>query len=133
MTGTWKITGKGSGGQCEHCPRQLVTHYTIRNAETGQSMRVGRGCLKKVTGWTVTAAAADRIIRQAEKQARWEAWSAANPEQAAALTAGTDQETREIREGRRQVAGPAWEIRNAIAGDEFGWRNLLAAYLRGRQ
>jgi hypothetical protein len=127
---TWKLTGKGTGGQCEHCPRQLVTHYEVTSSD-GRKMTVGRGCLKKVTGWTVTAAEAERMIRQAAREARWQAWCAASPEQAAVVTAGTDRETQEIREHRRQVAGLAWEVRNAIAGNEFGWQHLLASYLKG--
>lgn len=127
----WKITGKGSGGQCGHCPRQLVTHYVITSGD-GQVMRVGRGCLKKVTGWTVTAAEADRILRRAERDARWQAWADAHPGEAAVINGDADREAEEIRQRRRQCAGPAQEVRTAIAGNEFGWQNFLASYLARR-
>ena len=116
---TWKLTGKGTGGQCEHCPRSLQVHYTVTGSN-GQTMKVGRGCLKKVTGWTLTAAQADRELRIAERDAaravRWAQWTAAHPAEAAAISAGAEREAAEIRAGRRQAAGPAQEIR-AFVGD----------------
>ena len=125
---TWKLTGKGGPAQCGHCPRALVTHYTV-TASTGQTMIVGRGCLKKVTGWTLTAAQAASRLRLAEREARWEAWSAQNPAVAAIVTAGTDREAAEIRARRRQAAGPAQELRTLIGEQGYGWRDMLAQYL----
>jgi len=92
MDTTWKLTGKPpGGGQCEHCPRQLVHRYEVTNTRTGAKMTVGRGCLKKVTGWTLTAAQAEREIRMiavyAERAARWAAFETAEPELAALILA----------------------------------------------
>lgn len=128
-TATWKIAGKGAGGQCEHCPRRLVTHYVITSS-AGETMRVGRGCLKKITGWTLTAAQADAAVRLAARAARWDAWRAANPAEAAIITACAEREAGEIRERRRQCAGPAQEVKWAIGEQAYGWENLLANYLR---
>ena len=127
MTAQWKITGKGAGGQCEHCPRRLATHYVITNGS--QTMKVGRGCLKKITGWTVTAAQAEAAVRLAARAGRWAAWCAANPAEAAVITAAAEREAEEIRQRRRQCAGPAQEIKTCIGEDGFGWRALLAQYL----
>ena len=55
---TWKVTGKpNGGGSCEHCGRALVHRYEV-TSDTGAKMIVGRGCLKAVTGWTLSAAQA---------------------------------------------------------------------------
>lgn len=128
---TWKITGKGAGGQCQHCPRKLATHYVITSSN-GQVMTVGRGCLKKVTGWTVTAAQAEAALRLARRAETWAAWSAANPEAAALVGAAADREAEEIRQRRRIVAGPAQELRQMIGDRERGWQDMLACYLQGR-
>ena len=92
MTTTWKLTGKPSGGgQCEHCPRSLVHRYEVTNTETGAKMIVGRGCLKAITGWTLTAAQAEREIRMIEVRARraanWATFTETNPADAAILLA----------------------------------------------
>lgn len=90
-TETWKLTGKpAGGGQCEHCPRALVHRYEVTSS-TGRTMIVGRGCLKAVTGWTLTAAQAERALRAVETEKRraanWEAFTAVNPDLAAVLDA----------------------------------------------
>ena len=128
MTAQWKITGKGAGGQCEHCPRRLATHYVITSSE-GRTMKVGRGCLKKITGWTVTAAQADAAARLAARAGRWAAWSAENPAEAAFITARAESEAEEIRQRRRITAGPAQELRAYIADGGADWRILLAEWL----
>ncbi|MEW2051937.1 hypothetical protein [Streptomyces sp. NPDC005476] len=54
-------------------------------------MTVGRGCCKKVTGWTLSAAEAARILRVAERQARaaaaWAEFTTQYPEIADRLAA----------------------------------------------
>lgn len=128
MTAQWKITGKGAGGQCEHCPRRLATHYVI-TSDAGQTMKVGRGCLKKITGWTVTAAQAEAAVRLAARDARWSAWCARNPDEAAVITARAGVEAGEIRQGLRATAGPAQELKTYIADNGADWRVLLAEWL----
>ena len=128
MTAQWKITGKGPGGQCEHCPRKLATHYVITSGE-GQTMKVGRGCLKKITGWTVTAAQADAAVRLAAREARWAAWSAANPAEAAVITAEAGREAEDFRQGRLQCGGHAQAVRTAVGDGSHGWQGFLAEYL----
>jgi hypothetical protein len=73
-TGTtaWKLTGSRTaphGATCDRCPRTLRNLYDLTDTATGETMTVGRGCLKKVTGWTLTAAQAARLLAQAEREA----------------------------------------------------------------
>lgn len=94
-TTDWHLTGiRSTGGVCGHCNRTLKHVYTVRNTATGQDMTVGRACCKKVTGWTLAAAEAARILRAAEQRAkRDEAWSdfqQANPELAAPIAAAAE-------------------------------------------
>jgi hypothetical protein len=89
--GTWKLTGKPAGtGQCEHCARSLVHRYEV-TSDGGARMIVGRGCLKAVTGWTLTAAQAERELRmiaaRARRAANWAAFAAGDPAAAAAILA----------------------------------------------
>jgi len=91
MTTTWKLTGQPAGcGDCEHCGRGLVYRYEVTSTE-GEQMIVGRGCLKSVTGWTLTAAQAAYEVRmigvRARRAVNWAAFAATNPETAAAIAA----------------------------------------------
>jgi hypothetical protein len=129
---TWKLTGRGTGGQCEHCPRRLATHYVVTDTATGTSMKVGRRCLKKVTGWTVTAAQAEAAVRLAEQDARWSAWCAASPAEAAVVAQAAEREAEEVRQGLRQCAGYAQSVKGAIGRGEAGWQGFLAEYLGSR-
>lgn len=92
---TWKLTGKPDGpGQCEHCPRALIHRYEVTSS-TGTKMIVGRGCLKQVTGWTLSAAQADAEVRmiatRARRAANWAAWATAHPRFAAIILADCEQ------------------------------------------
>lgn len=82
----WKITAKSNGGQCEHCGASLKFMWTIRH-EDGRTMGVGRTCIKRVTGWTVSAQEAENALKVAAMDARWTEFAAAYPQQAAAIQA----------------------------------------------
>ncbi len=120
----WHLAGicKGSG-ECDHCGRELKNLYSLRNAATGKEMIVGRGCCVKVTGWTLTAAEAQRMMVVAEmdlrRAANWARFTAEAPELAARIEAdmaawdGDD---------RNQHAGPAHQIHQNISdGRVSGW------------
>jgi hypothetical protein len=63
----WKLTGmsEGSGG-CDHCGRSLKHLYAVINP-AGETMTVGRGCVKKLTGWTLNASQAAQALRSAAR------------------------------------------------------------------
>lgn len=87
----WRITGKtAEGGACDHCGRTLKHCYTVINP-SGEKMTVGRGCVKVLTGWTLTAAEAARLVWLAEREvlrvANWAAFTAAHPQVAAEIEA----------------------------------------------
>lgn len=91
----WRITGKNAqGGTCDHCGRVLKHCYTVTDP-AGQDMTVGRGCVKALTGWTLTAAEAARLVWQAEREtlraANWAAFTAAHPQVAAEIEADCEQ------------------------------------------
>lgn len=89
-TTDWHLTGINSlGGVCDHCDRVLTHVYTVRNAVTGKTMTVGRACCKKVTGWTLAAAEAARILaaaqRREQRAAVWALFSQEHPDLAAIM------------------------------------------------
>lgn len=51
---------------CDHCDRPVKRGFVITNPD-GQEMRVGRGCVKQLTGWTLETAEAKRMLRQAAR------------------------------------------------------------------
>src|SRR6185312_6908680 len=123
----WCITGKtADGGICDHCARTLKHCYTVTNPP-GEEMTVGRGCVKVLTGWTLTAGEAGRLVWQAEREVlratNWAAFTAAHPEVAAEIEADCN---------RRIPA--AHHIRQDISdGDVRGWELKYAqSYLDGR-
>lgn len=69
-----------AGEACGHCGRTLQNLYDVRNTATGETMTVGRGCCKAVTGWTLTLAEARAQLRYAQAVARrgakWAAFAA---------------------------------------------------------
>lgn len=72
-TSDWTLTGirtAPNGQQCDHCPRTLRNLYDLTNTAKGAELTVGRGCCKRVTGWTLSAAEARRLLVQAEREAR---------------------------------------------------------------
>jgi len=88
---TWKLTGKPNGaGECEHCGRNLVHRYEV-TSDAATKMIVGRGCLKSVTGWTLTAAQAANELRMIEvykqRAINWAAFEASNASDAATILA----------------------------------------------
>jgi hypothetical protein len=124
MATNWKLTGKpNGGGQCEHCPRALVNRYEITCTD-GTKMIVGRGCLKKITGWTLSAAQAEREIKMiaihAKRAANWAAFAAASPELAATILA--DCERYSATTPREFGAGASHEVKYYIeAGEDANW------------
>lgn len=122
-TTDWQLTGIGhNGGTCEHCDRNLTHVYAVRNAQTGHNMTVGRSCCKKVTGWTLAAKEADRILAYAEKLARREAaWIEFTAEQPALAAAMDDAIAREIRNAY-QMKSDVCEINSAAGREAFASR-----------
>lgn len=53
-------------GSCDHCGRSLKHLYEVVNP-SGQEMTVGRGCVKKITGWTLSYAQAEQALRSAKR------------------------------------------------------------------
>lgn len=92
-TSTWELTGirKGADETCGHCARTLRHLYDVRNTATGETMTVGRGCCKAVTGWTLTLAEAQAQLRYAQavvrRAAKWDTFAAQYPELAAVIDA----------------------------------------------
>jgi hypothetical protein len=92
MTG-WQlvaVTASRSGVPCDHCGRVLKRLFTVRNPDRRQ-MIVGRGCVKKLTGWTLEAAEAERMLKWAALQARravaWSRFAEQRPDLAALIDA----------------------------------------------
>lgn len=64
---TWYLTKiLHTTGSCDHCGRSLKHLYEVVNPH-GQEMTVGRGCVKKITGWTLTYAQAQQALRVAAR------------------------------------------------------------------
>ncbi|CAL9611253.1 hypothetical protein SUDANB1_05630 [Streptomyces sp. enrichment culture] len=132
----WNLTAIRSsreGQRCDHCGRLLKHLYDVTNARTGQALTVGRGCCKKVTGWTLAAAEAARLLRHAEQEAReaavWAEFTAAHPD--GARTVEQDAATwRPAWRGQANFAAHfRWQVsRGAISRN--GWADRLALYLR---
>lgn len=121
----WKLTGKPQGGgECEHCGRALRHRYEVTSSQ-GRKMTVGRGCLKAVTGWTLSAAQAERELRMIEVRARraanWAAWAAANPRLAEVLDADCEQ--------YRGRCAACHEIRLYVEDGEPERDRLVAGYM----
>ena len=122
---TWKLTGKPDGaGECEHCGRGLVHRYEVTSSEK-RVMIVGRGCLKAVTGWTLTAQQAANEVRMIEVRARraanWQAWAAENPRLAKILEADCER--------YRGQCAACHEIRLYVEDGERHRDELVASYV----
>lgn len=52
------VTTSRNATPCDHCERDVKRGFVVADAE-GRQMRVGRGCVKKLTGWTLEALAAN--------------------------------------------------------------------------
>ena len=114
-TTDWHLTGirtSSAGETCEHCPRTLKNLYDVKNMATGQTMTVGRGCCKKVTGWTLAASEATRILRAAERQARkaaaWAEFTTRHPEIADRLAADTSYSAAEVKDEIKSGSSHRW-------------------------
>lgn len=130
----WKLTARVAGtGTCEHCPRPLVNRYEVTHTD-GRTLVVGRGCLKSLTGWTLTAAQADREIRmvaiRAARAARWADFAAAMPTEAATVLA--DCEAYAATMPAHLGGGASHEIRLYIEDGVPGALDLLAHYMTRR-
>lgn len=80
MTATTQVTARIGGtawyltsiadleGGCDHCGRTLKHLYHVVNPE-GVEMTVGRGCVKKITGWTLSYAQARQMLAAAHRGA----------------------------------------------------------------
>lgn len=102
-------------------------------------MIVGRGCVKKLTGWTLEAAHAKRLLRIAERDARrtatWARFTQDHPAAAAQIMA--DIAAYERRAAPGSCAGAAHEIRDWVSDrytDQPEWtQDRLAVYRRRRR
>jgi len=136
----WYLTAIHSGtGDCDHCGRTLKHLYTVRNGQTGEDMIVGRGCCKKVTGWTLTAAQAARALRGAEAKARadatWDRFAQAHPECAAKLRRDRDTELLRMRTATYTGGGPIAQHYNQIRNGsipEGRWGEAAGRYMAGQ-
>lgn len=121
-------------GSCDHCGRALKHLYRVVNPG-GEIMTVGRGCVKKLTGWTLEAANAVRILRLAQRDARrataWATFSAAHPE--VANTIHNDVAAYGQWSPTAHGAGASHEIRDLIRdGVITADHPYIASYLRRR-
>jgi hypothetical protein len=131
------ITSSKSGTPCDHCGRTLKRLFTVQNPD-GRQMVVGRGCVKKLTGWTLEAAEAERMLKWAAllagRAVAWSRFTSQRPELAALIDA-------DIAAYERIVPahigdGPAHEIKSWICdgrmtGDFLESR--ITDYLRRRK
>jgi hypothetical protein len=96
-------------------------------------MVVGRGCVKKLTGWTLAAAEAARMLRYEEMKARravkWSEFAAEFPAEAATIDA--DIATFEAKMSREVGAGASHEVKFEVSEGRFNeWD--VARYMRRR-
>lgn len=120
-TTDWQLTGirnSAAGAKCEHCGRKLKNLYDVRNSATAEAMTIGRGCCKKVTGWTLTAAQAAQALRAAEIKARqeatWAEFTTAYTEFAARLMRDREAELRTTRTATYTGGGLVCQFYNQI-------------------
>lgn len=130
-TTDWYLTGirTSTGTECDHCGRNLKNVYDLVNAATGKPMTVGRGCCKNVTGWTLAAAEAARLLRSATRQAaraaKWNEFTAQHADIAALIVAD------------KATTGRTAQWAHAITaeildGPDFRWGVWIAQYLAKR-
>lgn len=132
---TWKLTGKpGGAGECEHCGRGLVHRYEVTSSES-RKMIVGRGCLKAVTGWTLTAAQAASELRmigiRAKRAANWAAFAELRPEAAEMILA--DVAGYAAQYGPGYPGGPSHEVKLWIEDAAAGADAAATYYLTRRR
>lgn len=126
----WYLVGRPAGSAaCDHCGRTLKHCYLVVNADA-EEMTVGRGCVKKLTGWNLTDALAERMLKIAERNARraanWTLFEAAHP--AAARTILDDIAVYEAEAKQRPDLGYclSHEARDRMSDD---WQGELDDYL----
>lgn len=133
----WYLVGKRTeGGTCGHCGRALKHLFDVVTSDR-EELTVGRGCVKKLTGWTLTEAEARRLLWLAERDRKrattWAAFELAHPEIAATILA----DVAAYEEGARacrlpRCASGSHEMRDWVAdGRSPQW--LLDDYLRRRR
>lgn len=86
----WYLVAMPDGsGQCDHCGRNLKHLYRVVNPAS-EELTVGRGCVKRLTGWTLATAEAKRLLWLAERDARradvWAGFTEECPEWAQTIT-----------------------------------------------
>jgi hypothetical protein len=89
----WRLVAVATsktGVPCDHCQRVLKRLFTVRDLNDRQ-MVVGRGCVKKLTGWTLEIAEAERLLKwaalQAHRAAAWSRFATQHAELAALIDA----------------------------------------------
>lgn len=126
----WKLVGMPAGaGECDHCGRALKHLYAVADP-AGRDMIVGRGCVKKLTGWTLAAAEAKRILwyeaAKARRAAAWAAFTAEHPADAATIDA--DIAAFEAKMPRELGAGASHEVKFEVSegrGNEWYVKNYM--------
>lgn len=129
----WKLVGMPAGeGACDHCGRSLKHLYAVADP-AGRDMIVGRGCVKKLAGWTLAAAEAKRLLWLAEATARraaaWAAFAAEFPADAATIEA--DIAAFEAKMPREIGAGASHEVKFEVSEGRFNARQVRE-YMRRR-
>lgn len=129
----WYLVGRPVGSaSCDHCGRALKHCYLVVNSDAVE-MTVGRGCVKKLTGWDLTIATAERLLRiakrNADRAAQWATFAAEHPEAARIIL--DDVAAYEAKARREMGAGASHEIRDRMSD---GWTvsDFLPHYLARR-
>lgn len=121
-------------GSCDHCGRTLKHLYEVVNPD-GKEMTVGRGCVKKLTGWTLSYAQAEQALRSAlrcaEIDRRRAIVAAAYPELAEAFAA-LENAAKQMRSEGYDIQGAYGRVGRAVSNqaalfsqattEDFMWR-----------
>lgn len=134
-TDWYLVSIQSESGSCAHCGRDLKHLYRVVNPD-GREITVGRGCVKKLTGWTLAAAEAKRILWLAERNARraitWTEFASQHPSDAEIINADIAEYERTM--PRHVGAGRAHEIKDNISDGRYGeWQDeVVVDYMRRR-
>ncbi|WP_445520493.1 hypothetical protein [Streptomyces sp. NEAU-174] len=137
-TTNWHLAGirTSSGTECDHCGRILKNLYDVIDTTNGRKMTVGRGCCKKVTGWSLAASEAARLLRAAQAAARqaqvWLEFTAAFPEDAQML----EHDIRTWRPAHPGQCNIPATVKNDIAREatpRSWWKGRMQEYRRTRR
>lgn len=135
-TGWYLVGRRVDSASCGHCGRTLKILFDVVTSD-GTEMIVGRGCVKKLTGWNLTEAEARRLLWLAERDRKrattWAAFELAHPDLAVTILADVAAYEEGVRAYRLpRCASSSHEMRDWVAdGRSPQW--LLDDYLRRRR